>query len=374
MDKMADLYYSNESKTNLISRLYALRAGLSVAANEAQLAKTEQNKINDLNSKQSNEMKAIENEIVSLKNTIRQANVQESSLLKNIEYHKNMRRSYQLDNAKIYIFHLIPIILLIIGMGYLVHLLNNTENSGIRSLYMFGSIALGIICIILFIHMFANYDSRTNRKSIRDYNTFISDDYDQIQKYKKTTKSNEKQLNVLEKEKDNKLEAIKQRYTPQIEAANDKYKMHINAGSIFCNNLDKQFCAIISRQDWKYVDYIIFCLETGRADSLKEALKLADEENRTRRLEISIGNASKSVQDSFNKKLNQLHVSISQELNNIRSSIASSISHQNNLINQRLEQITSDQAYNNALMSQVANNSANMAASCDYIAQCVYRW
>ena len=43
--------------------------------------------------------------------------------------------------------------------------------------------------------------------------------------------------------------------------------------------LEKEFSALLDPRDWKYVDLVIFYFETGRAESMKEALQLRSEEH-----------------------------------------------------------------------------------------------
>lgn len=59
--------------------------------------------------------------------------------------------------------------------------------------------------------------------------------------------------------------------------------------------LNAEFCAVLDFRDWQNIDLIIFYFETGRADSLKEALGLVDRERQTERIVDSIARATREI-------------------------------------------------------------------------------
>lgn len=59
--------------------------------------------------------------------------------------------------------------------------------------------------------------------------------------------------------------------------------------------LKKQFSCILDERDWKNLDLVIYELETHRADSVKEALQLVDKELQTERIQQTIVQATEQV-------------------------------------------------------------------------------
>lgn len=55
------------------------------------------------------------------------------------------------------------------------------------------------------------------------------------------------------------------------------------------------FSSILDERDWKNIDIVIFQLETGRADSVKEALQLTDRELQTERIAESISQVGRGI-------------------------------------------------------------------------------
>ncbi len=60
----------------------------------------------------------------------------------------------------------------------------------------------------------------------------------------------------------------------------------------FYRELLAQFSPLLDERDWPHLDLVIYQLETGRADSIKEALHQVDRELQTERIEKSVFNAA----------------------------------------------------------------------------------
>ncbi len=59
--------------------------------------------------------------------------------------------------------------------------------------------------------------------------------------------------------------------------------------------LQAEFSDILDKRDWSYVDLVIYYFESGRADTLKEALLQVDSERRANRIVDTIKEASRSI-------------------------------------------------------------------------------
>ena len=59
--------------------------------------------------------------------------------------------------------------------------------------------------------------------------------------------------------------------------------------------LHEQFDHLLSETDWQNVDLLIFYLETGRADSLKEALQLVDRQRQTNQITHAVSAAANHI-------------------------------------------------------------------------------
>ena len=76
-----------------------------------------------------------------------------------------------------------------------------------------------------------------------------------------------------------------------------------------CNNLYRTLetqCDIIDPRDWKYVDTLIFYFETGRVDTMKEALQHLDHEIHTQQIVQTIVHATQYLAETIRASVQQI--------------------------------------------------------------------
>ena len=60
-----------------------------------------------------------------------------------------------------------------------------------------------------------------------------------------------------------------------------------------------KYSRLLDERDWQYLDLIIFYFETGRADTMKEALQLVEREVQTQRITDKIEEATQRIVDAI---------------------------------------------------------------------------
>ena len=60
-----------------------------------------------------------------------------------------------------------------------------------------------------------------------------------------------------------------------------------------------KYSRLLDERDWQYLDLIIFYFETGRADTMKEALQLVEREVQTQRITDKIEEAPQRIVDAI---------------------------------------------------------------------------
>ena len=95
------------------------------------------------------------------------------------------------------------------------------------------------------------------------------------------------------------------------------------------NRLDKVYASRISKADWENIDLLIHYFETGRADSMKEALQLVDRQRQTNQITNAIYSAGRYVGQSIGYSMRELGNAlsrsfsvISQQLSGIQQEVA----------------------------------------------------
>ena len=139
---------------------------------------------------------------------------------------------------------------------------------------------------------------------------------------------------------------------------------------------------ILMESDWKNIDLLIFYLETGRADSLREALQLVDRQRQTDQIVSSIRDASYHISNTINAGFNRLgglmagcFSNLSQQIQSNHNEISGSISALeksvkagnremserikglNNSIQREVDRIVSSQEINNVLIKRASDSS-----------------
>ena len=121
-------------------------------------------------------------------------------------------------------------------------------------------------------------------------------------------------------------------------------------------DMQKNFTSIDVR-DWKYVDTLIFYFETGRADSVKEALQHLDKEIQTKEIISTIKQSAEYICNTIKTCTRQ----ITERLDRISSQLSSIAFSQSIMIQQ--------QTLQTALMAKMARSSESLASDVNYMAE-----
>ena len=129
------------------------------------------------------------------------------------------------------------------------------------------------------------------------------------------------------------------------------------------NALIKEFNGLLDIRDWENLDLIIYFYETGRADSIKEALQLVDVERRNNELIKSIQRASNEICSTIQssvKVLGEVLVagfnSLSAQLEAQRVQTIGALQQ----IDQNISDVLNQQTLNNALLTKANVSSKQM--------------
>ncbi len=189
-------------------------------------------------------------------------------------------------------------------------------------------------------------------------------------KYLEECTSIESEYAVALKDAQNKL---------SIEEANAK--THITAGSALITVLNNTFSDIVDYRDWGNIDYIIYTLETRRADTMKEALQLTDQEKRAdriveavrqasveicRTLDLSIGRLQNDMRLCFNVLNDRMTAQANTILNSVGTLKADFKTQSSYLTN-----LTSELNLNNSLRAKANISSERLADDVEYIRKAI---
>lgn len=127
-------------------------------------------------------------------------------------------------------------------------------------------------------------------------------------------------------------------------------------------SLQKTFNKLLDERDWQYLDLIIFYIETGRAESIKEALQLLEREIQTKRIIRAIHEATECICSTIESAAAR----ISAQLGVISNQLSQVVSLQQKQIAQNAE-IISQAKLQNALIAKSNVTSEQLMNDVKYI-------
>lgn len=88
------------------------------------------------------------------------------------------------------------------------------------------------------------------------------------------------------------------------------------------NALVAQFKSVLDIRDWAHIDLIIFNFETGRADTLKEALQQVDRKVQTDEIIEAIESAGNYISSTIRMSMNELRGDLNKSFNRLSEQLA----------------------------------------------------
>lgn len=309
-----------DKKQEELQKMYALRAGLSFISQKCDIVENNELKESQLNLK----IKGLNFDINYKKSNIYN---KEEEVKKN----KKKARTAILPMMLCLIFSINSIFLAI--LAYIAKINNWVDDS------MTFIIVLMVILLIVALFLFLGF-IRWLRYN-RDYSKWANEEICLANKERSDLEEFKSDLINTEAELDNKkilFSNVKKEIGREVE--------------IIDHTLVSTFGTILDKRDWENLDLIIYYYETGRADSVKEALQLVDKEKRNDALIEAIGIATNEICRSIHslgKVIIQGFSSLSAQLEAQRAQIAGAMS-----------DILTQQTLNNALLAKANVSSKQM--------------
>ena len=153
-----------------------------------------------------------------------------------------------------------------------------------------------------------------------------------------------------------------------------KMNVHVQAGMEVYQLLKKTFSSYIDERDWESLDYLIYALETRRADTMKEALQLLDKARQTNRIVETVSSASQEISRTLNagfqnmqEQLETCYYQLSDQIAQSTRAIVGGLEvvvhaqqYQTSVLSSQIAYLTSVQSMNNALLAKANEGSAEL--------------
>ena len=308
-------------KDKLIAKFYTLRAGLSVIAEETDKIKHEEDKVKEACNEIDNAKKEIrqriafnEEKIQGLKSFISRNASEIKALEEKIE---------EARNPKLGVWGWI----LLCWLGFCGSF---GIVSGIFADYLlerYNTIAVALIPA--FFMTVGIYKIAIKLKAQKAENTVIKQYNKKIEELRKGIDNATNNISMYASENEKVSErGVSNSIVENFSMMEANFKKYILPKSIAFIKSVKQAMlqesnGVISEYDWQNLDLLIFYLENGRADSLKEAYQLVDKQRQTDQIVSSIREASYHISSAINAGFNRLGALISGCFSNLSKQIQS---------------------------------------------------
>ena len=121
------------------------------------------------------------------------------------------------------------------------------------------------------------------------------------------------------------------------------------------DTLVAKYKEMLDIRDWKYLDLIIFYFETGRADTLKEALQQVDRRVQANEIISAIKSASSSICSTINSSMSSLGGVIQAGFNNLSNQLAMQHQEQMGVLKEINTSIKANSKYLSDISAKVDN-------------------
>jgi len=402
-----------EQKNQLLADLYALRAGMSAISIEKDKLDESEKNYNDAMSslkKVSDEYNKYDYDIQRVNNGLNYCKSQlprgyNSTGNKKQKRKSKYSKSGRIANAKTNAFEIFMQMIIPIGLGIVAAAVPwffyfatsgayqadkgshpTFENSHYKN-YIYVSIvifaAIFIISLIVAVARLIK-ESRTDEKEkklkIKDAEKSIRELNNELAGYQMERKLIEPKLNecykvvsrrkaIVEKDREFRSKLSRQMY----------------------DRLVAQFKSVLDIRDWKHIDLIIFYFETGRADTLKEALQQVDRKVQADEIIEAIETAGQNISSTIRMSMNELRGDLNRSFAKLSVQLAEQHCEQISALNsisgniektneslaklqqtsekngESIEKLSSATYLNNALLTKINYDSLALMSDVDYM-------
>jgi hypothetical protein len=307
------------TKEETISKLYGLRAGLSLVVDSFDDSKVSKDKECQLRSTLDNDKARFANEYAKLEEqlqvvkkekerpfvwTLRGSNLYDKLCLAKICSipfcgHACLKKV----NGKwtsLFVLNFLMSVIVAACTGIIIVTLTNNFPLMI-AFFAYGGAMFGwftyspIICSILpinllwYLHLKRKYKKEEEKFLLEQKTVVIPRERE---KFRQMKESYEKESQYHALHVNDMIEKIKQ--------ANQESKGYLTTAKQIKQQITTTYTPFLVKEDWKNIDLMIFYLQTGRADNLKEALILADRQRQTDAIVSEISKATATISNAIN--------------------------------------------------------------------------
>lgn len=384
-----------KEKQETLSKLYTLRAGLSLIAQERDDVNAELSARDQIFSQLNKSLSGKEGEIKrekakdseaekEYKNHIETAAEDLRAAQKELTFHSNRNASAETASSiGDFIKGIIGWVLLgLVGMAISAAFIYLAVYPGFaeRDLQIFFFIVAAVIIIIsLIVIIRAIYNEglpisykKVVKEAIEESRQNVEEHKEEIKGYQEKLSAHQLDSAKRQKERAEDFEEEKQA-TAVVAALTEAVTMnmlsvHRETSLGIYNSLAAEYSEILDERDWQYIDLFIYMYETGRAESKKEALQLIDQYQQNKNIVDAIVRAGREVQDCIKQGLGALQTSMESHFRALSGQLYEMHSEtmlKMDRITDQLDNLNSEMSRMSLGMAEISSQTADMQRQLD---------
>lgn len=364
----------NEEKKEILSKLYCIKSGLSAISIEKDKVCNEEKKLNKLRL----EIEKNDELITKLNTDIEKEQAEISSLgYARFSQYKKPNIFGCVNEALIGLAMAVvgaPILVIVGSLLIGIILAFSGANTDVAFAFMKDwkiFLYAIIICALITIPVYTYIEYRGK---VKNYEWQVRNvEYAKQTNNERSTEHqrNKTQFELQRQETSVMLEKNSKSYKENLVVYADVKNVCVPTANTLYDALVMEYNSLLDSRDWKHLDLIIFYYETGRADTLKEALQQVDRQVQTDTIVKEIKNASKNICATLKNSISNLQASMERGFANLSNQL--DIQHKETMgkldsIDKGIQGLRSDiKDLNksikdgNAIMNEISNNMSKIS-------------
>ena len=380
--------FTMATKNEILAQLYAIKAGLSIISQEKDKIAGAEKKLNK-----------IQQEIDSRKSQIAKCDQELTNVKEAINLSQNIPLTISASKRTVDIKKG-PYIWGGIAFGFFAFLIiafiivaDRIEDYNIGSLIIWLAAIVGaIIGAFVFGAMHKKDVANEQAKAEQEWQDEVAKARNQHKQRNQTLIENaNKSIATITAKRTSlqqELDTLTEKFNTQYAIYSEQKDLSLGLAKTVYDALIAEYATVLDPRDWKNIDFIIFYYETGRVDTLKEALIHVDKQRQTDTIAKAIKQASQEISSTINTSMTmlrgdlnscfgalstqldksmQIQLQALEQSNVALGALSGSVGELGSKLQTSLNALGNEQALTNALLDKVATSSDALVNDLNYV-------
>ena len=376
------------TKNEILAQLYAIKAGLSIISQEKDKIAGAEKKLNTIQTKIDScksQIARCDQEIASAKKSIDDAQKQPLTTF-------GQKRDVDIKKGPYIWFGIIAgfVVFLIIAFIIVPGLI---EDYGLGSLVIWLAAIVGAVIGAFVVGSMHKKDvAKEQAKAEQEWQDEVAKARNQLKQRNQTLIDNANKVIATQNTKraslQQELDTLTEKFNNQLQIFNEQKDLSLGLAKTVYDALIAEYATVLDPRDWKNIDFIIFYYETGRVDTIKEALIHVDKQRQTETIANAIKQASQEISSTINTSMTMLRADLNtcfgalstqldksmqiqlqalEQSNVALGALSGSVSDLGSKLQTSLNALGNEQALTNALLDKVATSSDTLVNDLNYV-------